>query len=117
MNMSASAGSSDLSAKKCSACAPGTPKLTDAQILILLAKLNGWEVKNGELTRTFHFKNYHETMAFVNATAWVSHHEDHHPDMEVGYNKCTMRYSTHAIGGLSENDFICAAKIDKLQTL
>ena len=53
-------------------------------------------------------------MAFVNALAWVAHAEDHHPDIEVGYNSCHVRYSTHAIGGLSENDFICAAKIDAL---
>jgi 4a-hydroxytetrahydrobiopterin dehydratase len=51
----------------------------------------------------------------VNATAWISHREDHHPDLEVGYRQCRIRYSTHAIGGLSENDFICAAKIDALQ--
>jgi 4a-hydroxytetrahydrobiopterin dehydratase len=50
----------------------------------------------------------------VNATAWISHREDHHPDLAVGYNRCEVRYSTHAIGGLSENDFICAAKIDEL---
>jgi 4a-hydroxytetrahydrobiopterin dehydratase len=62
----------------------------------------------------FQFKNYYETMAFVNAVAWVAHREDHHPDLEVGYNKCTVRYSTHSVGGLSENDFICAAKVDSL---
>jgi 4a-hydroxytetrahydrobiopterin dehydratase len=112
--MTISTTASDLIAKKCSACAPGTPKLTDTQIAALLAKLSGWDVKDGQLRRTFRFKNYYETMAFVNATAWVSHREDHHPDMEVGYNRCTVRYSTHSIGGLSENDFICAAKIDLL---
>ena len=60
------------------------------------------------------FKDYYETMAFVNATAWISHQEGHHPDLEVGYSQCRVRYTTHAIGGLSENDFICAAKIDRL---
>ena len=78
--------------------------------------LSGWEIANGELVKTYAFKNYYETMAFVNATAWVSHREDHHPDLEVGYRQCCVRYSTHAIGGLSENDFICAAKVDSLQT-
>lgn len=66
------------------------------------------------ITKNYHFKNYHETMAFVNATAWVSHREDHHPDLAVSYNACKVSYTTHAIGGLSENDFICAAKIDAL---
>ena len=63
---------------------------------------------------TYVFKNYYHTLAFVNATAWISHRENHHPDIQVGYNKCIVSYSTHAIDGLSENDFICAAKIDML---
>ena len=74
-----------------------------------------YEVITGkEISKTYRFRNYHETMAFVNATAWVSHREDHHPDLEVSYRECRVRYRTHAIGGLSENDFICAAKIDAL---
>ena len=92
----------------------GTPALKDEVIRTYLSQLPGWERKGNEITKTFAFKNYHETMAFVNATAWVSHREDHHPDMEVGYNKVTMRYSTHSVGGLSENDFICAAKVEQL---
>jgi 4a-hydroxytetrahydrobiopterin dehydratase len=68
----------------------------------------------GHIERTFTFKNYYETMAFVNAVAFISHQEDHHPDMEVGYKTCKVRYFTHSIKGLSENDFICAAKVDKL---
>jgi 4a-hydroxytetrahydrobiopterin dehydratase len=56
-------------------------------------------------------------MAFVNAIAWMAHQENHHPDLEVGYNHCLVRYSTHAIAGLSENDFICAAKVDQLHTV
>jgi 4a-hydroxytetrahydrobiopterin dehydratase len=66
------------------------------------------------ISRTFRFKNYYQTLAFVNALAWIAHGEDHHPELEVGYNRCLVRYSTHAVGGLSENDFICAAKIDAL---
>jgi 4a-hydroxytetrahydrobiopterin dehydratase len=77
--------------------------------------VNGWAQRGHELVKTYPFKNYYETMAFVNATAWISHQEDHHPDLEVGYRQCCVRYSTHAIGGLSENDFICAAKLDALQ--
>ena len=56
-------------------------------------------------------------MAFVNAVAWLSHREDHHPELQVGYNRCRVEYWTHAIGGLSENDFICAAKLDALFAL
>ena len=74
----------------------------------------GWAAQGAAIFKQFDFKNYHETMAFVNATAWVSHRENHHPDLEVGYNKVVMRYSTHSVGGISENDFICAAKIEKL---
>lgn len=64
--------------------------------------------------RVFRFDNYYQTMAFVNALAWVAHREDHHPDLEVGYNRCVVNFSTHSVGGLSENDFICAARIDAL---
>jgi 4a-hydroxytetrahydrobiopterin dehydratase len=84
----------------------------------LLATLDGWALADragmSELVKTYRFRNYYETMAFVNATAWISHKEDHHPDLEVGFRECRVRYSTHAIGGLSENDFICAAKVDAL---
>ena len=104
----------DLSKGKCKPCEGGVPPLTETEIKTKLAQLRGWEVVNGEITKTYSFKNYYETMAFVNAAAWVSHREDHHPDIEVGYNKCRVRYITHAIGGLSENDFICAAKMDAL---
>jgi len=69
---------------------------------------------NQSISRTFRFKNYYQTLAFVNALAWIAHGEDHHPDLEVGYNRCLVRYSTHTVGGLSENDFICAARIDAL---
>lgn len=104
----------DLAKGKCKPCEGGVPPLTEAEVKTYLAQLSGWEAVNGEIAKTYSFKNYYETMAFVNAAAWVSHREDHHPDMEVGYNKCRVRYSTHAIGGLSENDFICAAKLDTL---
>jgi len=67
-----------------------------------------------EINSSFKFRNYYQTMAFVNAMAWVAHAEDHHPDIEVGYNRCLIRYSTHSVGGLSNNDFICSAKIDAL---
>lgn len=66
------------------------------------------------IQRTFQFKNYYQTIAFVNALAWVAHAQDHHPDLVVSYNRCVVNYSTHSVGGLSENDFICAARIDAL---
>ena len=105
---------SDLAQRKCEPCSGGTPALGDARAAELLAQLPGWERAGGEIAKTFKFKNYYETMAFVNAAAWVSHRADHHPDLEVGYNKCRVRYSTHSVGGLSENDFICAAKLEAL---
>ncbi len=93
---------------------PGTPPLSDAQINLLLPEVPNWSIINNVLHRSFNFKNYAESLAFVNATAFISHREDHHPDIDLGYNKVTMRYSTHSVGGLSENDFICAAKINQL---
>lgn len=105
---------STLAEKKCSACKPGTPALDGKRVKELLQQIPGWETKNGEIRKAYAFKDYHHTMAFVNAVAWVAHQQNHHPDMEVGYNKCVVRYSTHSVGGLSENDFICAAKVEAL---
>lgn len=84
------------------------------EVTELMQQLDGWEFLETRLRKDYQFKNYYQTIAFVNAIAWISHREDHHPDLEVGYNKCRVEYMTHAIGGLSENDFICAAKIDAL---
>ena len=109
-----SATACDLTTKNCKPCEGGVSPLTPDKIEQLLKNLSGWEVSSNTLVKTRQFKNYYETMAFVNATAWISHREDHHPDLEVGYRQCCIRYFTHAIGGLSENDFICAAKIDAL---
>ncbi len=91
--------------------------VSDERAAELLSRLAGWERKGQEIMKTYSFKNYHETIAFVNASAWVSHREDHHPDLEVGFNKCRVRYSTHSVGGLSENDFICAAKIEAMMKM
>ncbi|MEQ1519344.1 MAG: 4a-hydroxytetrahydrobiopterin dehydratase [Usitatibacteraceae bacterium] len=81
-----------------------------------LAALKGWERVGNEIRKTFPFKNYHQTIAFVNASATVSHREDHHPDLGVHFNKCVVSYSTHDAGGITLNDFICAAKLDALQS-
>ena len=105
-----------LSEKHCKACEGGISPLTCKEAEVLLKKVVNWELnKEGtEIRRTFSFKNYYHTMAFVNALAYIANIENHHPDLEVSYNRCIVRYSTHAIGGLSENDFICAAKADAL---
>jgi 4a-hydroxytetrahydrobiopterin dehydratase len=103
-----------LARKKCLPCEGGIAPLAETQAAALLKGLPGWAREGSAITRTFRFANYHETMAFVNAAAWISHREDHHPDLAVGYNQCKVSYWTHAIGGLSENDFICAAKLDAL---
>ena len=104
----------ELAKKKCKPCEGGVKPFSPEETKQLLKSLKGWAVENGKLTKTYPFQNYYETMAFVNALAWISHREDHHPELVVGYSSCTVRYSTHAIGGLSENDFICAAKVDHL---
>ena len=85
-----------------------------ATIAELGALIPDWRVDGGELKREFRFRDFHATMGFVNAVAWIANREDHHPDLEVGYNYCRMRWSTHDVGGLSLNDFLCAAKVDAL---
>ena len=87
-------------------------KLTPARIAELLPQVPGWELaENGHaLVRTFVFDNYYRTMAFVNALAYIAHEQDHHPDLGVHYDRCVVRFSTHDVGGPSENDFICAAR-------
>ncbi|OIQ92904.1 putative pterin-4-alpha-carbinolamine dehydratase [mine drainage metagenome] len=109
--------SEELSKEKCKPCAPGLSPLSDAEVSRLLASLDGWMRSGSAIVKTYRFSNYYETLAFVNASAWISHREDHHPDLAVGYNRCQVTYTTHAVGGLSNNDFICAAKLDALFTL
>lgn len=106
---------SELSQKHCVPCEGGVPALNKDEIFNALQQLSGWSMREPgtEIFRDFKFKNYYETMAFVNAIAWMAHRENHHPDLEVGYNHCLVRYSTHAIGGVSDNDLICAAKVNE----
>jgi 4a-hydroxytetrahydrobiopterin dehydratase len=105
---------SSLARMKCKPLPEGTPALARARIDALLKEVPGWSYDGKVIGKTWSFKNYYETIAFVNAVAWVVHAEDHHPDLSVGYNRCRVEFSTHSIGGISENDFICAAKIDAL---
>ncbi len=104
----------DLAKSKCKPCEGGVSPLNADEIAKLLRQLQGWEHAGGVIAKTYAFKNYYQTLAFVNAAAWISHREDHHPNIMVGYNQCRVSYVTHAINGLSENDFICAAKLDAL---
>jgi 4a-hydroxytetrahydrobiopterin dehydratase len=107
----------ELEQKHCVPCEGIGKSMDPAAVKKSRAELHDdWQVSNDnkEISRDFNFKNYYQTMAFVNAIAWMAHRENHHPDLEVGYNHCLVRYSTHALGGLSENDFICAAKVDRL---
>ncbi len=106
----------DLAEKRCKPCEGGTPRLTPAEAEVLLRDTPGWRLDpdGAGISKVYRFRNYYETLAFVNAVAFVAHGEDHHPVMVVGYRQCEVRYTTHAISGLSENDFICAAKLDRL---
>lgn len=91
-----------------------TAPKTEEEIAQALKALPGWKPADGAIVRVQDFKNYYETMAFVNAVAWIAHREDHHPDISFGYKQCRITLSTHSIGGVSDNDFICAAKINAL---
>lgn len=97
-------------------CLPleGQPALTAAEVAQHLRAAPGWARAGDTIERSFAFANFHHTMAFVNAVAWVAHAEDHHPELLVSYSRCTVRFNTHSVGGISINDFICAAKLDAL---
>ena len=103
-----------LARRKCAPCEGGTAPLNEAQLAPLLRGLPGWAREGARIAKEYRFQNHYEAVAFVNAVAWISHREDHHPYVLVGYNTARVEYWTHAIGGLSENDFICAAKVDSL---
>jgi 4a-hydroxytetrahydrobiopterin dehydratase len=108
-----------LTERSCKPCEGGVAPLTREQAVALLAQLEpGWSLNADakSLTRAYKFKDFYRTMSFVNAIAHIANIEDHHPDLEIGYNYCRIAYATHSIGGLSENDFICAAKIDRLRS-
>lgn len=112
-----SAVAQDLVRRKCAPCEGGIEPLTEDQVAPLLKGLAGWARECPGIFRIYSFKDHYQALAFVNAVAWISHREDHHPDLVVGYNTVRVKYWTHAIGGLSDNDFICAAKVDALYDL
>ena len=106
-----------LSDKRCLPCEGSVKPLDRAMAEKLLKQLGSqWKLSadGKQIQGSFEFKNYYRTTAFVNAVAWIAHNEDHHPDITFGYKTAAITYWTHAIGGLSENDFICAAKVDAL---
>ena len=93
----------------------GAPQLAEAAIAEALPALPGWTHVADRVAKTFRFGNYHETMAFVNAVAWIAHRADHHPDLSVHFNRVVVSYSTHDAGGVTANDLTCAARVEALQ--
>lgn len=100
--------------KSCKPSAGGVVALEEAEIREQLQELEGWAYREGVIVKVYRFRDYHQTMAFANAVAWIAHGEDHHPELVIGYRTCEVRYHTHAVDGISENDLICAAKIEQL---
>ncbi|MEP7056701.1 MAG: 4a-hydroxytetrahydrobiopterin dehydratase [Caldimonas sp.] len=95
-------------------CRDDVAAMSDNEIRDHLAQLSGWHLGGDAIEKTFAFKNYLETIAFVNALAWICHTEDHHPELRVTFDRCVARFSTHSVSGISRNDFICATKADAL---
>jgi 4a-hydroxytetrahydrobiopterin dehydratase len=95
-------------------CRPAAPQLAADALRDRLACLPGWTHAGKRIEKTFHFADYRRTIAFVNAVAAVAHAEDHHPDLAVHYDRCTVAWSTHSAGGVTLNDCICAAKLEAL---
>lgn len=106
-----------LAAQHCQPRKGAEHALSRAEAEQRLDLLAGWALSDDGrfISKDFRFRDFHRTMAFVNAVAWIAHVEDHHPDLDVGYGHCLIRFNTHDVGGLSENDFICAAKVEALQ--
>ncbi len=106
----------ELSTKRCLPCEGIGTTLSIEKAKDLLAQLQHWQLTTDgkQIYKNFQFKGFYRTMAFVNAVAWIAQQENHHPDLEVSYDHCLVRFTTHALAGLTENDFICAAKVDGL---
>ncbi|HET9483066.1 MAG TPA: 4a-hydroxytetrahydrobiopterin dehydratase [Xanthomonadales bacterium] len=106
----------ELRSQACTPMKGAEHALSVGEVGELLELLPGWSLSDDgkTISKDFGFKNFFRTMAFVNAIAWIANREDHHPDMEVGYGHCLVRYTTHDVGGLSRNDFVCAAKVEAL---
>ena len=105
---------SDLRPGRCAACEGGVSALAPEALTQSLAALTDWQVKDAGIERRFRFRNFYESMAFVNAIAWIAAREDHHPDLQVGYDYVLVRFQTHSVGGVTENDILCAQAVDAL---
>ncbi len=105
-----------LANQECIACRGSEPVLVESRVAELLTVLSKWELSEDKavINRRFKFSNFEQTMNFINQIAKIADINDHHPDVSFGYNYCNVNYSTHAIQGLSDNDFICAAQIESL---
>jgi 4a-hydroxytetrahydrobiopterin dehydratase len=103
----------ELAARRCKPL-EGHPAMAEAEITAHLAQVTGWALVDGAIEKRYGFPDFHRTIAFVNALAWIANAEDHHPELLVSYNRCTVRFNTHSVNGISINDFICAAKVDAL---
>ncbi len=106
----------DLSNKHCVPCEGGVDSIERETAEQMLSDIPGWTLSDDGkmINRRFEFKGFLSTMSFINAMAWLVNRENHHPDFSAGYNYCDVGFTTHAIDGLSENDFICAARINAL---
>lgn len=105
-----------LAQQQCKPCSKSDTPLNPMQINEFFKQLDGWTQHGMAIKKSFKFDNHYQAMSFVNAVAWISHRQDHHPEIVIAYNKCIVEYTTHAVNGLSKNDFICAAKVDALLT-
>ncbi len=108
---------SELKEQSCKPCEGGIAPHSMSDSREVMEQLNAaWTLSQDgkRIRREYKFKNFYRTMSFVNALAHIANAEDHHPDLEVGYDYCNVTFTTHAIQGLSANDFICAAKVDAL---
>lgn len=103
-----------LSEKKCKPCEGGIPPLDKGQSQVLLKQLRGWQLEEKKIAKQYQFKDFKRAMRFVNAVAEMAESEGHHPDIFIQYDKVKLTLWTHAAGGLTENDFILAAKVDSL---
>jgi 4a-hydroxytetrahydrobiopterin dehydratase len=96
-------------------CKPGAARLLATETSRHLETLDGWTLAGDAIEKTFHFAGYPQTIAFVNAVAAIAQREDHHPDLSVHYDHCTVTWSTHSAGGVTMNDIVCAALVDDLR--
>lgn len=116
MSSSDNSNSDALNTLAATPCRPGAPALKDGELAACLASLTGWERRGVAIEKTFRFAQYMETIGFVSAVGWIAQRQDHHPDMVVGYNRCTVAWTTHDAGGVTLNDCIAAARTEALLT-